>query len=253
MNAFIRNKAKQDLSGNWLLAIGALLIVGVVSFLIQSGPQLLTGTYTVMPFTFENGEFVVITTETPAGITFLNLMSSLFLLNVIQVGYLSLHLKLANYQPTDLTELASGFRFGYLRVVLTTLLTTLIASVIFIPFLLSAYLLVFANSIESLFFWLLAMILIPVTFIWGISNALSLVMVPYELANSESMNNRPLEVISASRLIMKDNKLNLLMLAFSFIPWLLLVVITFGVAGLYVFPYMNQSFVNFYDENRMGL
>ncbi len=56
------------------------------------------------------------------------------------------------------------------------------------------------------------------------------------------------EAIKNSWSIMKGNKFNLFMLYLSFIPWVLLMVITLGIAGIYVIPYMNITIANFYDE-----
>ena len=58
------------------------------------------------------------------------------------------------------------------------------------------------------------------------------------------------EAIKNSWSIMKGNKFNLFMLYLSFIPWVLLMVITLGIAGIYVIPYMNITIANFYDEIR---
>ena len=63
---------------------------------------------------------------------------------------------------------------------------------------------------------------------------------------AENPNIGIIECLRESRLIMKGQKWNYLVLMLSFILWLLLTVITFGIAGLYVIPYYELTFTNFY-------
>lgn len=54
--------------------------------------------------------------------------------------------------------------------------------------------------------------------------------------------------ISESWRIMKGHKMDYFILLLSFIPWLLLTAITLGIAGIYVFPYMEITYAKFYDN-----
>ena len=49
-----------------------------------------------------------------------------------------------------------------------------------------------------------------------------------------------------SRLLMKKKKGRFLYLALSFLGWYLLILLSFGVASLWIIPYQNQTFVQFY-------
>ena len=68
----------------------------------------------------------------------------------------------------------------------------------------------------------------------------------YILADNPNMTAS--EAITASRAMMDGHKADLFVLHLSFIPWLLLCGITFGLAGLYVFPYMQATEAAFYDS-----
>ncbi|MDF2472433.1 MAG: hypothetical protein K0R21_215 [Anaerocolumna sp.] len=57
-----------------------------------------------------------------------------------------------------------------------------------------------------------------------------------------------LDAISQSKELMRGNKYRLFCLSFSFIGWILLSVITFGIGMLWLVPYMNASFAAFYLE-----
>ena len=56
------------------------------------------------------------------------------------------------------------------------------------------------------------------------------------------------EIITNSRVRMDGNKLDRFMLTLSFIPWLLLSLVTMGLANIYVTPYMLASDAIFANE-----
>lgn len=65
---------------------------------------------------------------------------------------------------------------------------------------------------------------------------------------SEDENIGPLEAISKSKEMMVGNKWKLFCLYCRFFGWLVLCIITLGLAGLYVGPYLSQSCANFYND-----
>lgn len=99
----------------------------------------------------------------------------------------------------------------------------------------------------------LAGILIAVyTFLWsllfvipGIVKAYSYAMTPYVLADHPEMSAS--DAISASRVIMDGHKWDLFVLQLSFFWWILLCGVTFGIAYIYVGPYMAAAEAKFYD------
>lgn len=89
------------------------------------------------------------------------------------------------------------------------------------------------------------------TFLWsllfiipGIVKAYSYSMASYILAENQTMTAR--EALGESKKIMNGHKMDLFILQLSFIPWELLTAITFGIAGIYVIPYMQATLTNFY-------
>lgn len=79
----------------------------------------------------------------------------------------------------------------------------------------------------------------------GIVKVYSYSMTAYILADHPEMS--PNEAITASRQMMDGHKGQLFVLHLSFIPWLMLCGITFGLMGFYVFPYMQATEAAFYD------
>ena len=63
---------------------------------------------------------------------------------------------------------------------------------------------------------------------------------------SENPEMGALEAINKSKEIMEGHKMDLFVLELSFIGWMLLGAVTFGLAYIYVYPYMMTTFANFY-------
>jgi uncharacterized membrane protein len=86
--------------------------------------------------------------------------------------------------------------------------------------------------------WLLLLI-IP-----GIVKTYAYSMTFFILAENKGMP--VLEAITLSRKMMNGHKMDLFLLCLSFIGWFILVVITFGIAGIWVYPYFYATLTNFY-------
>ena len=95
------------------------------------------------------------------------------------------------------------------------------------------------------------------TFLWsllfiipGIIMGLAYSQAIYILAENPEMS--PMECIKASKEMMMGRKMDLFVLQLSFILWGLLCMVTFGLAGLYVGPYMQLTITNFYHRIKNG-
>lgn len=64
---------------------------------------------------------------------------------------------------------------------------------------------------------------------------------------AENREMGALEAIAKSKKMMDGHKMELFVLFLSFIGWALLGIITFGLAYIYAYPYMNTTIVNFYN------
>lgn len=80
----------------------------------------------------------------------------------------------------------------------------------------------------------------------GIMKAYSYSMTWYVLADHPEMGAN--EAITKSKEIMQGHRMELFILQLSFIGWALLGSITFGLAYIYVIPYMETTIANFYNE-----
>lgn len=91
------------------------------------------------------------------------------------------------------------------------------------------------------------------TFLWsllfvipGLVKAFSYSMAMYILA--ENKGKPALECIKESKEMMNGHKFELFVLALSFIGWILLGTITFGILYIWLTPYMSTATANFYQN-----
>lgn len=96
------------------------------------------------------------------------------------------------------------------------------------------------NFLVGLFTYLWSLLFI----IPGIVKAYSYSMALYILA--ENKGKAALECINESKEMTNGHKMDLFVLSLSFIGWFLLVSITFGIAYIWVGPYMQATFANAY-------
>ena len=91
------------------------------------------------------------------------------------------------------------------------------------------------------------------TFLWsllfiipGIVKAYSYSMATYILA--ENKGKAASECINESKTMTNGHKMDLFVLGLSFIGWIFLIGITFGIAAIWVVPYMNATLANAYNS-----
>lgn len=136
----------------------------------------------------------------------------------VQIGYVYYCMKVAKREQgayADLAYLIQGWRFGLKIVVLSFVI----------------------NLFVSLWSLLL--------FVPGVIKAIS-----YSQAIMIMLENPDMDIMTAireSQKMMDGHKMEYFVLDLSFIPWLLLVAVTFGIASLWVSPYMQITMVNYYN------
>lgn len=91
------------------------------------------------------------------------------------------------------------------------------------------------------------------TFLWslllvipGIIKAYSYSMSMYILAEDPKIG--ALEAIQRSKAMMDGHKMEFFMLHLSFVGWYLLCAVTFGIAAVWVVPYVSATNANFYNS-----
>jgi len=95
------------------------------------------------------------------------------------------------------------------------------------------------------FLWMLLFI-IP-----GIIKAISYSMAPYILAEHPDM--RPSDAIKESKIITQGRKWDIVVLSLSFFGWILLSYVTCGLMLIYVMPYAQTTFANYYNSIKRNI
>ena len=80
----------------------------------------------------------------------------------------------------------------------------------------------------------------------GIVKAFSYAMTPFILEENPELGAN--DAIDRSRAMMKGHKFDLFWLLLSFIGWFILNLLTLGIGGLWLGPYMQTSIAGFYED-----
>jgi len=154
--------------------------------------------------------------QIPPRYTVLSNVIFLILQPAFTIGYLRMYLSIANHEKPAIRDLFSGFKIwgASFRLGIFISLFTLL--------------------------WTLLLI-IP-----GIIKAISYSMAFYVLAEKPHLLAK--EALNESKRITAGHKMELFVLGLSFIGWILLCAFTLGIAGIYVIPYMNATYTNFYNK-----
>lgn len=96
--------------------------------------------------------------------------------------------------------------------------------------------------LTAIFVWLWSLLFI----IPGIVKSFAYCLAPYVLSDNPNMTAR--EALRASIDLTNGNKGKLFYLGLSFIGWVIVGSLTFGIAYLWIMPYMQATFAAFYNE-----
>ena len=98
------------------------------------------------------------------------------------------------------------------------------------------------NFLVGLFTYLWTLLFI----IPGIIKGFSYSMAMYILAENKGMGAR--EAINRSKAMMHGHKMDMFVLVLSCLGWMFVCMITCGIAFIWVMPYMDATYVNFYNK-----
>ncbi len=101
--------------------------------------------------------------------------------------------------------------------------------------------------------FLLALVKTLFTFLWTLLFIIPGIVKHYGYAMSEYLMARnteltAMEALEKSQLLMKGRKMRLFLLNLSFIGWDLLVILTLGIASIYVVPYQKTAKTEFFND-----
>ena len=280
--AYFRARGREALKGNWGIAIGAMLLAGILgafssgfSFnfdlkdLGVNARDLANPAY----YTMENLQALLAKFSSNLSIFLLSLVTfaafttvawRLFVGSPVFLGYQKFQLDLIDKKPTYIKTLFDGFKTGYIKSVLLRVLLALIALLCCIPMFVAcgAGVVVCLPTIRTILagdalaaqdyvFFSVAMLLVLLGSL-ATSIVSIIITLRYEFAFvilAEYPELSPVEALQKSRSLMQGNKWRLFCLEFSFIGWYLLsALFTCGIGFIWAIPYRNVSVMAFYDE-----
>ena len=210
-NSEIRSEARADLSGKWSSAVMITLIVFVIE-------EVLTSVLSLWHM-FEMFEMTdMVERVSPSPMMFVSrylLILTMFISIPLSYGYMISFLNNSRGEEFSFKTLFSGFE--QYKIVFKTLISVNVKVVLYI-----------------------LLLIVP-----GVMKFYSYALVPY-LMKDRGIYGK--EAMNLSEQLMMGNRMRLFKLDLSFIGWSLLVILTFGLAFLWVKPYFNAARVRFYIE-----
>ena len=225
-SAELKAIAKEHMFNKYGTAIGALVIVSMITMFVSFFST------------------IFIDTKTVTGII-LNLLIS-FVVSVLTGLFTSgqryFYLKISCGRPVTISDVFYGFKLFPNKAVLIQLYLSIFIYVSMLPMTLMSYM-VARNPKNSLYmlFYSLAMIFYGV-----VTVILSLVYSQAFFLLHDFPNYSAKELLAMSRQLMKGSKGRLFYLNVSFFPLLLLGLLSCGVAYLWLVPYMNATATEFF-------
>lgn len=163
---------------------------------------------------------------------------------VLHTGILFVHLNMTRGKVFKLTQVFEPFFHNTERYFLSAFFYSLLILAACIPMAggsLFCYFYFNENRHLAIPVFIFTMFLSVLLFIWF---SLNYSLVFFLLPDKPQMKVSSL--FKESRLIMKKNKGRLFYLLLSFLPWSILRFCSFGIASLWICPYVNQTLINFY-------
>ena len=245
----LKQNAKNQLKNNWGLAIGIIIVCTLISCI----PNLLVEI---------NDESLAIAIITP--------IITLFITGPLTIGQCRFFINLSNRSNPKFSDLWYGFNNILKAIGVTLVITLLVGVIVFIGVILLIITGIILSFMYPQVYYIMSeglemsMMAIEVTLvvrllvgvivfigailliITGIILSFMYSQVYYIMAENPEMSI--IDCLKESSRIMKGHKMDLFVLELSFLGWVILMGITFGIAGLYVLPYYSATLTNFYLE-----
>ncbi len=220
---YFRQKALDNLTGNWALSVGIAALAALLGGLIEGAsflPELKASVPVQLPLLEDWNDLLQagmimgnITLSFPAGISGL---AAFILGGVLQLGYARFLLRQYDGKETNINDLFSRFdRFG------------------------QGFAQLFLRQLY-VFLWTLLFI-IP-----GLIKIYSYAMTPFLMEDHPELSAS--QAIDCSRALMDGHKWELFWLDLTFLGWVILAVLTANLGHLALNPYRNAAYAAFYRQ-----
>lgn len=227
----LKQLARESLLGNYGTLIGATLILSVFSGIFS-----VVVNFVVNPFS-------------QIGLIIFILIQIIFtlIIGVVSIGFNKMYLNIARKQPISINQLFFGFQNHPDKAILIQGILILFLILCFIPY--GIFMLIFyvRPSLELGYLSIVLLSLFIGLFVYYIIT-LRFSLCFYLLLDEPQLTT--IELLKKSTSMMKGQKKRYFLLSLSFILWAWLSLISFGIAALWIGPYVDMTFVHFYLELR---
>ncbi len=275
-SAELRERAREILRGRWGMAIGVFLLASILG--LSSGLNVSLTEQTELSSEelaarvvqlFQNNSVEVIRASVlRAAIALISvpviigaissLAFSVFVGAPIKVGYAKFNLDLADQTAgLRVSKLFYAFENCYWRAIGVVILKSLAVTAVTLPIMAipAVAAICMLWSMELTLLGLFSVILVTATLFVVCGVAACILGISVELRYSMSLyialeypTLSAMDVLKNSAILMKGNKMRLFRLQLSFIGWILLSALTFGIGMIWISPYMTAAQTAFYDE-----
>lgn len=226
-NKELKRLAREHLTGNYGVAMGGMVLASILPSIVM------------MPF---SGMLSAQSSVLQLIIYFIAIFAIMLLTVVLDGGLNLIHLNIARKRPVSVSQLFHFFKNKPDSFILAELFLFLKLILCMIPFII-AYVILIALDYPI---WMLCIFILCylVSLIAAIITVLRYTLVYYLLADDPHAGIR--HTFTESKELMNGNKKQFFVLLLSFIGWYLLAALSFGIAMLWIHPYVNQTFAEFY-------
>lgn len=208
--AELKTRAKALLKPQFVTVLLAAIISDLLIGLLSSGPA-------VNVFPKDGQAFTFSFSFSTSGMSLIGTIIALVIAGPLAVGATKIFATVTAGQTAKLEQMFDPFKTNFVTCFL-------------------------ANLVSGIFIALYSLLLI----VPGVMKAYSYAMVPYVLVKEPQLS--AMEALHRSESLMKGHRMELFMLHLSFIAWMLLVIVTLGLALLWVAPYANVTETLFFDK-----
>lgn len=248
----MKREALHSLKGNWGLGVGSTILYFILSYVVSMAAMLILlipGLIIFFLIVSFAGSIEGETISIGAGITFGVFYCIMIILSnasygITSYGYTNVCLQISKREGAKVDHLFEGFR-GFKRMMKTmwAMLAILLYTGTWIPMLLLG-LFAFLGEEGNTSFAIAFFVLLAISIVGMIVMYFSYAMTYYVMIGNPEYSVS--QAMKESKSLMKGHKLDLFLLWLSFIGWVILAILTFGIGFLWLSPYMGTTTSHFY-------
>ncbi len=241
----LKKRAKQKLQGNYGLCVGVQLIVNAIIsifFVIMFFASLIAGILgsgSIYGLSGSMAEYIIIIAIVVVSMIFLVVLVSLF-----TPGNLKIYLNISENKPVHISDLLYGFKNKPHKFIGLNLIMFLIAMVWSIPY----YVVMVVAEITNYIPVMIVLLIITYLLLLIGVTITSLYLSQAAFIFVEAPDKGIFKCFKESVEMMKGNKGSLFYINLSFMGLVLLGYCSFGIAYLWIMPYITATLTEYYNE-----